>query len=133
VVHCFEVRVEPALGAAAAQPRAALELLEAESELRAGRPARVRLRLVDPRTGAPHGGLPDVTLLAVQPPGVWQQRAPARPVAGREGVYEAEMSFESAALHYFFVEIRSLGLGLNRVPFVTGMVAAAPASGKEPQ
>lgn len=133
VVHCFEVQVEPAQDAAAAQPRATLELLEAESDLAAGRPARVRVRLVDPRTGAPHADLADVMLLAVQPPGVWQQRAPARPVPGRDGVYEAEVTFESAALHYFFVEIRSLGLGLNRVPFVTGTVAAPAAPGKEPR
>jgi YVTN family beta-propeller protein len=131
VVHCFDLQVEPPQDAPAARPRARLELLAEASELVTGRPARVRLRLIDPVSGAPRVGLDDVRLLALQPPGVWQQRAPARPVAGQDGVYEAEVTFQEPALHYFFVSVPSLGLGFNEVPFATGTVASPAEAGKE--
>ncbi len=131
VAHCFELQVEPPVDPRAAAPRARLELLVDESELVSGRPARVRVRLLDPVAAAPRTGLKDALLLAVQPPGVWQQRAALRPVPDREGLYEAEVAFPEPALYYFFVGIPSLGLGLNEVPFVTATVAAAAEPGKE--
>ncbi len=130
VAHCFDLQIEPPSETRASAPRARLELLEGESELVAGRPARVRVRLLDPLASAPRTGLQDALLLVVQPPGVWQQRVPLRAVPGRDGSYDAEISFPEAALYYFFVGIPSLGLAVNDVPFVTATVAPA-AAGKD--
>ncbi len=134
VTHCFDLLVERDPQARPdTRPRLRLELLS--TELRAGAPARVRVRLRDAAQGTPRAGLSDVRLLALQPPGVWQQRAPAPPVAGEEGVYEADVTFAEPGLHFFFVEIPSLGLGFSHVPYVTGEVTAPadPGAGKEPR
>lgn len=138
VVHCFDLEVAPRDAAARrATPRLRAELLP-ESELVAGRAARVRFRLLDALSGAPRGDLTDVRVLAVQPPGIWQERGPVRAVAGREaeGVYEAELTFPESAVFYFYFECPSLGLGFNQAPFLVASVAdrapgSTPDAGKE--
>lgn len=83
ITHCFTVEVADAGGG----PARSLGALRVEpsvpADIQAGRPSTFAVRLLDPATGAPAGGVRELDVLVFRPPGTWQQRL-AVPAAGDE-------------------------------------------------
>ena len=97
---------------AALAPR--VEYLDPPREVFAGRPFKMRLRILDPVTAEPRQGLGDVTILAYQPPGTRQVRTRAAPAAG--GSYEVSLVPEAPGTYYVYVESPSQGLPFRAAP-----------------
>lgn len=99
----------------AARAEATVEPLALPQPLKAGAPARFKFRLTDPATHQPLAAS-DVAILAMQAPGVWQRREPARAVG--DGVYEAELTPPSGGVFYVWVTSASAGLPVNNRQFL---------------
>ena len=99
----------------AAKAEATVEPLEWRARAAAGTPVRVRFRLSDPATRQPIAAS-DVTVLAMQAPGVWQRREAARAVG--DGVYEVEVTPPSDGVYYVWVTSASAGLPVNNRQFL---------------
>jgi DNA-binding beta-propeller fold protein YncE len=119
-VACFEVTVDARPGATPAAARTRVELVGAPP-LRAGAPARLRVRLTDAATGLPLTRLPDVEALVVRAPGVWQRRAGLVEIA--DGVYEMELTPPEAGAFSMWVESDTAGLTLPGSPSLLLAVA----------
>jgi hypothetical protein len=117
LIQAFDVTVRPDPSTpAAAGESVVVEALPVESELTAGKAARIAFRLLGARTRATRSGLADVTVLAFSPGG-WQKRHPAAP-AGEPGTYAFEFAPPAGGVYYLYAEAPSAGLALNRSRFV---------------
>lgn len=117
VVRCLRVAIDPdpekeRERQAAQAPR--VEYLAAGPTVAAGRPFSLRLKILDPVSGAPIAGLGDVTVLSYQPPGTRQKRQLAREVG--EGVYEIALVAEEPGSYYVYVQSLSKGLPFRASP-----------------
>ena len=116
VVHCFEISVEPDPAAvAAAVPEVLIEPLFSQRELRVGEPIDLQFRLRAGGDGAPLLGLSDVRVLTFLAPGIWQQRQWAEEEGG--GVYRVGFVPPRPGVYYVYLEVASLGLGLNNAQY----------------
>lgn len=117
LVHCFTATVAPQPGEVRTSPlrAVAVEPLFAGSRLTYGRPAQLSFRIVDAESRQPVSGLKDVRLLAIEPPGNWQQRKWARDAGG--GVYRVEWIFPHAGVYQVGVSVASRALGFADLPF----------------
>ncbi|RMH21815.1 MAG: cytochrome D1 [Acidobacteria bacterium] len=118
LTHCFPVRVKPNPELAAAREAALparLEAVEVPRTLRAGDTAKLRFRLVAPRTGEGLRGLEDVNVLSFLAPGRDQRRQWAEEVG--DGVYEVDFTPRRAGVYFVFVQCESLGLAYQRSPY----------------
>jgi len=126
VAHCFtaEAKENPFI---VRDRRAISARMEAPSATAtAGSTVPLRVRMTDPRTGAPRAGLPDVQLVYFVSPGELKAQAPARDVG--EGLYEAQVTLPRAGAYYVFVSVPSLDVKPGDLPFATLTVrGAAPA------
>ena len=66
--------------------------------------------------GTPLTGLSDVRVLAFLAPGVWQQRSWA--VEEADGVYQITFEPPRTGVYYLYVEVASLGFGLDNPQYV---------------
>lgn len=122
VLHCFsaEARPNPLL---ADEPGAlGVEFLAVPDRAAPRSEVKVRLRLTDPRTRAPHAGLSDVTLIQHRAPGKDRAETRAREVG--EGVYEAAVRVGPAGAYYLFVSVPSLSAGWDQLPYRSFVVSA---------
>ena len=127
--QCFDLTVaarEPAAALArAARPRIEGIVPAGAGALRAGVPIALQFRLTDGGAQArrPRDGVPDVRVLAMLVPGVWQQRRTA--VGAGSGVYQIAVTPPHGGVYEFFVDAPSLGVALDHRPALTLRVAEA--------
>ncbi|WP_119154249.1 cytochrome D1 domain-containing protein [Caldimonas tepidiphila] len=116
LLHCFsaEVRPDPSRPRDAGPLR--LEHLLDGREVATGM-LPLRLRLLDPATGAPRTGLRDVTVSHFLAPGRQRREVPAREVG--DGVYEAALALSGEGAYYIHVAVPSLGVGYRELPLLT--------------
>jgi DNA-binding beta-propeller fold protein YncE len=116
LTHCFEARVQPgpAANGNATRARIAAEVLLDVAKVRAGDDVPIRVRIVDAATRQPIEGLRDVRLLAVELPGIWQQRQWLAPRRG--GVYETRQTFPHTGTFHVLFSVESAGARYNDLP-----------------
>lgn len=116
LTHCFEARVQPGPAAKGdvTRARVAAEVLLDAAEVRAGRNVPLRVRIVDPATRQPIEGLHDVRVLAVELPGIWQQRQWLTPRHG--GVYETRQTFPHAGTFHVLFSVESAAASYTDLP-----------------
>jgi YVTN family beta-propeller protein len=124
VLHCFAVEVAPNPLLTRHDGRVAVEYLDLPAEARAGAPVRLRVKLTDPRGGAPLAGVGDVRITWYQPPGAARETAIGRDAG--DGVYEADVSFGAPGPWYVQVTVPSLSAGPGEVPHRSLLVRDAP-------
>ncbi len=127
VIRCLQLAVDPdpekERERRAAQPPR-VEYLAAAQTITAGRPFPLRLKILDPVTGAPITGLADVTVLSYKPPGTHQNRQAARDVG--EGIYEIPLVADEPGSYYVFVQSLSRGLPFRDSPVLHLTATAEP-------
>jgi DNA-binding beta-propeller fold protein YncE len=106
VVACFTMSVEPN-DPTPPRPVPRLAAVEPPKSLAIGVPARLRFALTGPG-GRAMSRARDVRALALEAPGIWQQRGDAAPLA--DGTYQFTFIPPGAGTYYLYVESESLGL-----------------------
>jgi YVTN family beta-propeller protein len=113
IVHCFEADVRPSASDSASdqtQQAVHIESDPVHGDFLAGKPIRVRFRLLDPRTGRVLSNMADVRVLITQAFGNHQWRQSASP----EGTsYSATFVPEGPGSYYVFVACPSHGLSFS--------------------
>jgi YVTN family beta-propeller protein len=122
LIHCFTATIAPQTGEVKAKPirAVAIQPLFSGARLTAKKPAELSFRIVDAVTRQPIAGLRDVRLLAVEPPGIWQQRKWARDSGN--GEYRVDWIFPHAGVYQVGVSVASRSLGFADLPFTTVLV-----------
>jgi DNA-binding beta-propeller fold protein YncE len=112
-VACFvvDVAARPETLAKLQQQPPAVEFVDAPQTVRAGEKSRILFRISDIRTHQPREALRDVRVLAMQAPGVWQQRGDA--VAHADGTYEFAFTPPSTGFYTLWIASDSAGLPIN--------------------
>jgi hypothetical protein len=115
--HCFElsVHVNPLLKKKSDDP-VALRALKNNLQVRPGQPATVAFRLTDPATDKPRDGLTDVEISVLLAEGLRQMHLSAEP--GGDGVYQFTFTPPSEGVYYATVQIPSLRIKPNRLPYM---------------
>jgi YVTN family beta-propeller protein len=115
VVNCFDFTVQenPALPD---QDEVAIKVepLLDERTARVGETYNLRFKVSDAATNRPNADLKDMGVLVFLTPGIWQQRAWAKPVGG--GVYEMSFVPPQAGVYFIFFQCPSLGIRFNQLP-----------------
>ncbi len=114
ILNCFdvEVRQNPQLAKQKEIP-IRIDALGATPVAYAGENFNLRFRVLDAANGKPRSNLPDVDVLVFLAPGIWQQRAGARPAAN--GFYEMNFVPPQAGVYYVFFQCPSLGVQFNQL------------------
>jgi hypothetical protein len=125
LVQCFDLRIQadPADGAAGAPPPR-LDAMALGAAPQAGGVLPIRFRLVDPASGAPQTGVPDVRVVSFRMPG--RDRAQSHARAEADGFYTAELSVPHAGLYYVIVEAPSVALAQTTARIIDVAPAATP-------
>jgi DNA-binding beta-propeller fold protein YncE len=115
--HCFElsVHVNPLLKKKSDDP-VALRALKNNLQVRPGQPATVAFRLIDPATDKPRDGLTDVEISVLLAEGLRQMHLSAEPAG--DGVYQFTFTPPSEGVYYATVQIPSLRIKSNRLPYM---------------
>jgi DNA-binding beta-propeller fold protein YncE len=115
--HCFElsVHVNPLLKKKSDDP-VALRALKNNLQVRPGQPATVAFRLIDPATDKPRDGLTDVEISVLRAEGLRQMHLSAEPAG--DGVYQFTFTPPSEGVYYATVQIPSLRIKSNRLPYM---------------
>jgi YVTN family beta-propeller protein len=113
VTNCFEIQVAdnpnvPKI----VQSSFKIEPVVKEAVARPGERFTLHFKVVDYKTGAAKAGLNDLSVLVFLAPGIWQERQPAKPLAG--GVYETSFVPPSEGVYYVFFQSASLGMQYNQ-------------------
>jgi DNA-binding beta-propeller fold protein YncE len=125
VLHCFAAEASPNPIIAQAQGALAVQFLPVPAHVNAGTRLPLRMKLTDPVTGAPRTGLADVQVLYHRVPG--GVRTAARAVEQAGGVYQAELDLTASGTWYALLDVPSLNLKPNELPFRGIVVRDAPA------
>lgn len=113
VVACFDMRLAGDAGNVA-RPIARITAIDPPKKLAAGVPVRLRFALGD--AGSPEKrGASDVRALALEAPGVWQQRADLERLG--DGSYAFEFVPPQPGIYYVWIESESLGLSRTNSQF----------------
>jgi len=125
LVLCFDLRIDadPADGAAEATPPR-LDAMSLGAAPEAGSVLPLRFRLVDPASGAPETGVPDVRVVSFRMPGDDRAESDARP--GADGFYTAELRVPHAGVYYVIVEAPSVALAQTTARIIDVAPAATP-------
>jgi hypothetical protein len=130
VVRCFDLRVDDT-GATPEGRRLDVKIEGAqEGEVRAGEPVSLILRVIDADTNEPITGLTDVQVMALQLPGVAQQRrfAPEK----SPGVYAYTETLPRPGTWRLTVQVASRGLAFERSPALDLRVAPGRTAASSP-
>lgn len=111
LVHCFPFQVAEAPGTVP-EHKVRFEIVARPEEAKAGEEARVRFRLVDESTGRALENLPDVEMMALQPPGRWHHRDGVHPLG--DGLYEARLTPPSPGRYVVHVQSATAGVPFRR-------------------
>jgi hypothetical protein len=125
LVHCFDLQInaDPADGAGQAQPPR-LDAMTLGGPPRAGSVLPLRFRLIDPVSGAPDSGVPDVRVLSFRMPG--EDRVQSEAQAESDGFYSAELRVPRAGVYYVIVEAPSVALAQTTARIIDVAPAAMP-------
>lgn len=88
------------------------------AEMRTGESAELLIRLKDGPTGQPLTGIDDLQVMALERPGLSQQRTFARERTPGSGVYVVTQKFPREGVWRLMVQSRSLGLTFDRSPLL---------------
>jgi hypothetical protein len=112
-IACFvlDVAARPETLAKLQQQPPAVEFVDAPRTLRVGEKSRILFRISDIRTHQARAALRDVRVLAMQSPGLWQQRGDA--VAHADGTYEFAFTPPSTGFYTLWIASDSAGLPIN--------------------
>ncbi|MDP4300558.1 YncE family protein [Leptothrix discophora] len=88
------------------------------AEMRAGEAGELLIRLKDGQTGQPLTGITDLQAMALERPGLSQQRLFAQEREPGSGVYVVRQKFPRAGVWRVMVQSRSLGLTFDRSPLL---------------
>jgi hypothetical protein len=113
VVACFGMTLAGDPGKSP-RPIARVTAIDPPARLAAGIPVRLRFALGEPARQESHGA-DDVRALALEAPGVWQQRTDLERLA--DGSYEFEFLPPQPGTYYVWIESESLGLARNNSQF----------------
>ncbi|MBC8031804.1 MAG: cytochrome D1 [Pyrinomonadaceae bacterium] len=94
-----------------------VEMLPGDTALRVGKEYKVRFKVTDAKTNQPKPDLEDMGVLVFLAPGIWQQRAWAKPAGN--GAYEMSFVPPEPGVYYVFFQSPSLGVKLNQIQSVT--------------
>jgi YVTN family beta-propeller protein len=126
VLHCFSAEARPNPALQQELPALAIRYLESPSQASVGAEVPVRFQLTDPATREPKTGLADVRVMWYLAPGQLRSLTFAREVGG--GVYEVRAALPRAGAWYFHVDVPSLKVKSNDLPFHTVVAFDAPPS-----
>ena len=124
-LHCFSASVEPNPAQEQALGKIGIEYQLTKRMVPVGESTKVKFKLIDPASGAPRDGIPDVTVLYYAASGGGRMVQRARSLG--DGLYEAEVKPERVTTYYVFVGSRSQKLQYNDLPFLSLMGTPAPA------
>lgn len=127
LVHCFELAVDET-GATPTGRRVAVAYDGGTAAVQEGQERTLRLRLSDGESGRPLTGLRDVQLMALELPGLSQQRGFA--AEAEPGLYTVRQRFPRAGTWRLAVQVASLGLAFDRS--ATLDLPVAPATQAQP-
>ncbi|RZS58025.1 cytochrome D1 domain-containing protein [Sphaerotilus mobilis] len=88
------------------------------AEMRTGQASELAIRLKDGQTGQPLSGIADLQVMALERPGLSQQRAFAKEREAGSGVYVVTQTFPREGVWRVMVQSRSLGLTFDRSPLL---------------
>jgi YVTN family beta-propeller protein len=127
ISHCFKVEVEnnPLLKKVAQVP-VALHPLKNDLQVHPGVPVQVSFRLLDAASEKPRDGLKDVEITVLLAEGLRQQHFSAE--AAGEGVYSFTFTPEKAGVYYAMVQIPSLKIKPNQLPYMMVHAVSQPQS-----
>jgi DNA-binding beta-propeller fold protein YncE len=132
--YCFDlsVQVNPLLKKKTDLP-VALRALKNNLQVRPGQPATVTFRLIDPATEKPRDGLKDVEISVLLAEGLRQMRLSAEPAG--DGVYQFTFTPPSEGIYYATVQIPSLRIRPNQLPYmmIRANAEAADAAAGAPE
>ena len=116
LVNCFQVTVseQPGTKKTVVGPSVQVEALFTSNEIKPRKSAALRFKITDSATNLAVTGLTDVQALVFMPPGVWQQRRPAKEIGG--GVYAIDQVFPEAGVYNVMLAIASRGAGYADLP-----------------
>jgi len=129
--HCFEfsVKVNPLLKKEVDVP-VYLQALKNNLQVHPGEAAQVSFRLVDSATGKPKTGLEDVEITVLLAEGMRQLRFTAEHAG--EGVYQFTFTPPKHGAYYVMVQIPSLKVKHNQLPYLTVRATEQAASDAKP-
>jgi YVTN family beta-propeller protein len=112
-VHCFDFSVDqnPAQSTSK-RPSLAAQQLTNESPV-VGQSYKLRFKIFDVTAGVPMAKLNDLGVLVYLAPGIWQDRVPAKPVAG--GAYEIDFVPPQPGVYYVHFRIPSLDVPFSQI------------------
>jgi YVTN family beta-propeller protein len=125
VLHCFTTEVKPNPLLASAPGAIHAEYLDLPQTAEPGRPVKLRVKLSNPRGGAPHAGLRDVQVSWYKAPASLRRAVIAREAGA--GIYEADLAFSEPGAWYVQVTVPSLKAGPGEVPY-RSLVVRKPAA-----
>ena len=127
VSHCFEftVKTNPLLKK---HSDLAVDLHPVKNFLqtKAGETVQAQFKLVDPDTGKPRDGLKDVRVTVLRAEGLRQTHLDAEPKG--DGVYQFSFTPPANGVYYATVQIPSLKIRANQLPYIMIRAAETPAS-----
>ncbi len=114
-VHCFDFSVDqnPAQSTSKSPSLKAERVINESPIAFAGESYKFRFKIVDATTGGSLTNLNDIGVLVFLAPGIWQDRVPAKPVAG--GAYEIDFVPPQTGVYYVYFSIPSLDVSLNQI------------------
>ncbi len=114
MLHCFAVDVQPNPVAEAAGGPVTIEYQNQARTVDAGKPLKLRFKLVDGRSGKVKTGVKDALVLYFLAPGRNRKETPVTEIG--EGVYEAEIAVGEPGAYYMHVRVPSLRVEYNSLP-----------------
>ena len=112
-MHCFSFAVDqnPALPKPVAAGLKVQQLTSASPVV--GQSYTLRFKLIDSNTGEPKSNLNDLGVLVYLAPGIWQERAAAKPIG--DGVYEISFVPPQPGVYYVHFRIPSLDVPFSQI------------------
>ena len=128
-LHCFSAEVQPNPDIDESTAKLSIEFNVPKKIVPVGESAKVRFRLVNPRTGKHVNDVEDMTVLYYRSDGRNRRIVPAK--IAEEGWYEAEVTIHSLASYYVFVGSKSQLIKYTDLPYVTLMGIEKDAESKK--
>jgi len=124
----FDAKPDPVLAAQRSESGAVLDFLDTQRSAVAGQAATIRFSLKRPSSLEPLEALRDVHVMATRLPGAWRREYAAKHLGG--GNYEAQIQPDASGVYYVSIEVPSLGLRYNDLPFLSLTTRAKPLAAK---
>lgn len=130
MMHCFsaDVAADPRL--ADARKGLTVDYQVASHTVEAGKPMRLRFRILEGAQGSAKAGLADVRVMVLRAPGRDRAVVQAREIG--KGVYEAKLELGRPGAYYVYVSSATLGKGFRDLPYLSVIAQDAPVASRRP-